>query len=293
KMITEHGSVLSGYNPLSVNIDDPLTLVIVQIILIVVSTYTLHLGLERICRYIGLGHIRLPRAISEIISGIILGPSVLGNIPGYLEILFPEDSLPYTRLLADIGLVLYLFLVGVELNPKIIYSNLKLFVSISTSGIILPFTMGVGVAYVLYYAMDDSNNGSFASFVLFICTTIAITAFPVLARISSELKILRTPVGISALTSAVSNNIAAWTLLALAILINNAQNYSMALYPFLLCAAWTLIVGFVIRPILLKLIIMTNSNNLTPSILMIAITLTTVLISAFITSIIGTHYAIG
>ncbi|CAG8812448.1 18828_t:CDS:2, partial [Racocetra persica] len=287
-MVSEQSGVLSGNNPMSVNKTDPLTLAIVQVVIIVVFTRLLHLGLK---------HIRQPRVISEVIGGIILGPSVLGHIPGYKHNVFPDESITYLNLLANLGLVLYLFLVGLELNPRMIKNNLRSVAFISASGIILPFALGVGVAYGLYGAMNnqqvDGQNVPFTSFVLFICVAMAITAFPVLARILSELKLMRTPVGNCALTSAVGDDITAWILLALVIAIINAANYLTALYSFLLCAGWTLIVGFIVRPILLRIIIATNSNQTSPSTLMVAITLSIVLISAFITNIIGVHYIFG
>ncbi|CAG8674315.1 11471_t:CDS:2 [Gigaspora margarita] len=291
--ISEQSGVLSGANPMVVNASDPLTLAIIQIVIIVVFTRILHLGLKRI---------RQPRVISEVIGGIILGPSVLGHIPGYMNTIFPTSSLTYLNLLANLGLLLYLFIVGLELNPTMIRKSIKTVISISASGIILPFALGVGVAYGLYDSAGNQqvvdskgfiHDVPFASFLLFICVAMAITAFPVLARILSELKLMRTPVGSCALNSAVGDDITAWILLALVIAIINASNYLTALYSFLICAGWTLIVGFIVRPILLKLIVLTNSNQSSPSTLMVAITLSTVLLSGFITNIIGIHYIFG
>ncbi|KAF0381408.1 potassium hydrogen antiporter [Gigaspora margarita] len=122
---------------------------------------------------------------------------------------------------------------------------------------------------------------------------VKLQAFPVLARILSELKLMRTPVGSCALNSAVGDDITAWILLALVIAIINASNYLTALYSFLICVGWTLIVGFIVRPILLKLIVLTNSSQSSPSTLMVAITLSVVLLSGFITNIIGIHYIFG
>ncbi|CAG8797849.1 37807_t:CDS:1 [Gigaspora margarita] len=292
-MVNEHGSILSGNNPISVNVTDPLALTIVQIVVIIVFTRIIHFGLKRL---------RQPRVISEVIGGIILGPSVFGHIPGYMNIVFAKESLTYLNLLAHLGLVLFLFIVGLELNPKTIKKNLKSVIFISTSGIILPFVMGVGVAYGLYDAMDNhvvvddsgvSHNVPFMSFVLFICIAVSITAVPVLARILAELKLMKTPVGNCALNSAVCDDITAWVLIALVIAKINATNYLTALYSFLLCAFWTLIVIFIIRPILLKFVVDTNSNCSSPSTFMVAIILLTVLISSFITNIIGVHYIFG
>ncbi|CAG8716243.1 12480_t:CDS:2, partial [Dentiscutata erythropus] len=286
KMVNEQGSsVISGHKPTDVNPNDPLTLVIIQIVLIIVFTRVLNVALSRF---------RQPRVISEVIGGIILGPSVMGNIPGYMDVIFPSGSLTYLNLLANLGLILFLFIIGVELNPKVLISNAKTALTISAAGICLPFTLGIGVSYGLYQSLNSNNNVPFSSFMLFICVAMSITAFPVLARILSELKLLRTPVGVTALTSAVGDDIAAWVLLALVVSIINASNALSALYTFLLCAGWTLFVGFGIRPILMMLIVRTGSNDFGgPSVTMVAITLSLVLTSAFITNIIGIHYIFG
>ncbi|CAG8569418.1 9656_t:CDS:2 [Cetraspora pellucida] len=192
-MVSEQSGVLSGNNPMSVNATDPLQLVIVQAFIIVAFTLLLHLVLK---------HIRQPRVTSEVIGGIILGPSALGHIPGYMDHVFPAV---YLNLLANLGLVLYLFLVGLELNPRIIKNNLRYVIFISASGIILPFALGVGVAYGIYDTMGIQGV-PFTSFVLFIYVAMTITAFPVLARILSGLKLMRTPVGNRALTSTVGDD---------------------------------------------------------------------------------------
>ncbi|RIB08426.1 Sodium/hydrogen exchanger family-domain-containing protein [Gigaspora rosea] len=284
-MANEQSSVVSGHKPTDVNPDDPLTLVIIQIVLIVIFTRVINVALSRL---------RQPRVISEVIGGIILGPSVLGHIPGYMNFIFPAQSLTYLNLLANLGLILFLFIIGVELNPKMLISNAKTALTISAAGICLPFILGVGVSYGLYQTFNNDSGVPFYSFMLFICVAMSITAFPVLARILSELKLLRTPVGITAITSAVGDDIAAWVLLALVVSIINATSSLSALYTFLLCAAWTLFVGFAIRPILAILILRTGSNDFGgPSVTMVAITLSLVLISAFVTNIIGVHYIFG
>ncbi|CAG8667440.1 5179_t:CDS:2, partial [Racocetra persica] len=286
KMAKEQSSIITGHRPTDFNQEDPLTLVIIQIVLIVIFTRVLNIALSRF---------RQPRVISEVIGGIVLGPSVMGRIPGFMDTIFPLQSLTYLNLLANLGLILFLFIVGVELNPIMLLENAKTAVTISAAGIILPFSLGIGVSYGLYHAMNSAEyNVPFSSFMLFICVAMSITAFPVLARILSELKLLRTPVGVTALTSAVGDDIAAWVLLALVVSIINATNFLSALYTFLLCAAWTLVVGFIVRPILMMLIVKTGSNDFGgPSVTMVAITLMLVLISAFVTNIIGGAFIIG
>ncbi|CAG8814131.1 3931_t:CDS:2, partial [Dentiscutata erythropus] len=177
------GGILSGVNPASYSESNPIVLFIIQVILIIVVTRAIHYLLI---------WFRQPRVISEVVGGIILGPSVLGRIPGFKDHIFPKESLTNLNLLATLGLILFLFIVGVELNPKLLLKNARMAVTISAAGIALPFTLGIGVGYGLYKLM---NNDS---------------AFPVLARILSELQLLRTPVGITALTAGVGDDICAW-----------------------------------------------------------------------------------
>ncbi|GBB96608.1 hypothetical protein RclHR1_27980001 [Rhizophagus clarus] len=281
---TEQGGVLSGAVPTKYNANDPITLFIIQVILIIFFTRILHFVLSRF---------RQPRVISEIIGGIILGPSVLGRIPHFNDTIFPDTSKANLSLLSNLGLILYLFIVGVELNPKVLIKKARVALTISAAGIALPFALGIGVGYGLYHATGNDSQASFSSFILFIGVAMSITAFPVLARILSELQLLRTPVGSTALTAGVGDDVAAWVLLALVVTIINSSNSLIALYVFLLAIAWALIVIFVIRPILLKLIVKTGSNDNGPTVMMVVITLSIVLISSFITNIIGVHAIFG
>ncbi|CAG8612482.1 12179_t:CDS:2 [Funneliformis mosseae] len=282
-MAEEQGGVLTGANPTHYNAAEPITLFIIQVIMIIFFTRILHVILSRF---------RQPRVISEIVGGIILGPSVLGRIPHYMDTIFPKESRPHLSLLSNLGLILFLFIVGVELNPKILKKNARVAMTISAAGIILPFALGIGVGYGLYRVMDN-DNVSFFTFILFIGVAMSITAFPVLARILSELQLLRTPVGVTALTAGVGDDVAAWVLLALVVSIINASSSLTALYIFLLAVAWVTVVFVVIRPILLKLIVRTGSNDNGPTVTMMAITLSLVLISSFVTSIIGVHAIFG
>ncbi|CAG8516018.1 9200_t:CDS:2 [Ambispora gerdemannii] len=280
---TDQGGVISGHNPAAYNKSNPLVLFIIQATIIIATTRGLNVFISRF---------RQPRVISEVLGGIILGPSVLGNIPRFNSTIFPADSLPYLKLVADLGLVLYLFLVGVELDLRLLTRNAKIALSISAAGMILPFALGTAVGYGLY-DVNNLPNVTFPNFLLFIGVAMSITAFPVLARIVTELKLLRTNVGITALCAAVGDDVTAWVLLALVVSILNSSNTLTALYVFLLALAWTLILAFVIRPILLRIIVTTGSNDNGPSVTMMSLTLLLVFISAFVTDSIGVHAIFG
>ena len=113
--------------------------------------------------------------ISEVIGGIILGPSVLGQIPGFTNAIFPKTSIPQLTLIANIGLVLYLFLVGVELDPRMVLKQAKISISISAIGMALPFGMGVAVSYGLYQINHPPVAVAFGTFLLFMGVAISIT----------------------------------------------------------------------------------------------------------------------
>jgi Kef-type K+ transport system membrane component KefB len=125
-----------------------------------------------------LSKIRQPRVISEVIGGIILGPSVMGRIPGFTESIFPEDSIPNLNLFANVGLVLFLFLVGLETNLRFLVSNWRIAGSVSAAGMILPFGLGGAISYGLYHEFRDEPNIKhieFGTYLLFIGIAMAIT----------------------------------------------------------------------------------------------------------------------
>ncbi|KAG9284429.1 hypothetical protein G9A89_023686 [Geosiphon pyriformis] len=280
---TEQGGIVSGHNPAEVNAKNPLLLFIIQTVIIICVTRGLNLALSRF---------RQPRVISEVLGGIILGPSVFGQIPHFMDNIFPAASLTYLNLVANLGLVLYLFLVGVELDLKLLTKRIRVSLTISIAGMVLPFALGAAVSYGLYN-VNNLPNVTYGNFLLFMGVAMAITAFPVLARIITELNLLKTKVGLTALCAAVGDDVAAWILLALTVSIINSSNSLTALYVFMLAIGWTVVVFVIIRPIFLKLIVATNSNNTGPSLTMMALTLLLVLTSAFVTEAIGIHFIFG
>ena len=172
------GGFLNGADPL----ESPVGLFLLQVVIIMATTRVLAAVLHRL---------KQPRVIAEILAGIILGPSGLGNIPGWLDHVFPKRSLPYLSLVANVGLVLYMYVVGLELNPTTLFHNAKHTLAISATGIVVPFLLGSAGSVVLYQHQrqrleDEKAQGHdvkdvpFASFVLFTGLSMSITAFPVL-----------------------------------------------------------------------------------------------------------------
>ncbi|KAE9409277.1 hypothetical protein BT96DRAFT_913438 [Gymnopus androsaceus JB14] len=189
---------------------------------------------------------RQPKVISEVLGGILLGPTALGRIPGFTEHIFPSQSIPYLTLVADIGLCLFLFLVGLEIDMNIIRRNAKLSGTIAIAGMAIPFGLGAALSGPLYKQfINNAESGlatipKFTYFMLFTGVAYSITAFPVLCRILTELKLLDTTVGVVVLSAGVANDIVGWVLLALAVALVNAGSGLTALYILLVCVAWAL-----------------------------------------------------
>lgn len=139
----------------------PIVLFIVQAFIIVAISRLLHLGLSRL---------RQPMVISEVVAGIIIGPSCLGRIPGFTSSIFPTQSVPYLNLVATIGLVLFLFLVGMEVDFSLFRRNARLSATISFVGMVVPFALGAAVSKGIYDEFIDTEDVNFGTFLLFIGT---------------------------------------------------------------------------------------------------------------------------
>lgn len=154
--------------------------------------------------------------IGEILTGLALGPSLLGALWPTLELqLFPKNTLPTLQTFGDIGLVLYLFSLGARLDTQLMLRQSRSAVFVSLSGILVPLVLGSLLGSLLYPRLAGSN-ATYLSFILFVGTAMAITAFPVLARLLAEKKMLGTKVGTLALTCASIDDVIAWCLLAYA-----------------------------------------------------------------------------
>ncbi|KAJ7504288.1 Sodium/hydrogen exchanger family-domain-containing protein [Mycena galericulata] len=279
----DQGGLLSGKDPSAYNTLDPLRLWIIQVGVIVGTASVLSLVLRKL---------RQPKVIAEVLGGIILGPTAFGRIPGFTEHIFPKDSLPYLSLVANIGLVLFLFLVGLEIDAAIIKRNARLSATVALAGMILPFGLGAALSVPLYHHFIDSSI-KFTYFMLFTGVAYSITAFPVLCRILTELKLLDTTVGIVVLSAGVGNDIIGWTLLALSVALVNAGSGLTALWILMICVGWTLFLLFPGKYALRWLAHKTGSIENGPTIFFMTVTILLVFGSAFFTDIIGVHAIFG
>lgn len=280
---TEQGGLLSGKDPSEFNTADPIRLWIIQVGIIVCTASLLALALRKI---------RQPKVIAEVLGGILLGPTAFGRIPGFTEHIFPDASRPYLSLVANIGLCLFLFLVGLEIDAGVIRRNASLSATVALAGMVLPFGIGAGLAVAIYKEFIDQSV-KFTHFMLFTGVAYSITAFPVLCRILTELKLLDTTVGIVVLSAGVGNDIIGWTLLALSVALVNAGSGLTALYILLTCVGWTLFLLFPVKMLMRWLARTTGSIESGPSLFFMTATMMVLFGSAFFTDVIGVHAIFG
>jgi len=237
--------------------------------------------------------IHQPSVIGEMVAGILLGPSLLGwLVPGVSATLFPPESLGHLSLLSQIGLLLFMFLVGLELDLERLRKLGRAAMVISQVSIIAPFISGLLLAFYLYPRLSD-RSVNFTGFALFMSIAMSITAFPVLARILTERDLLRTGVGAVAITCAAVNDVTAWIILAGIIVIVRASILPLPLWMTLAgLGAFVLFMLVVARRALLKLVALyERRNGLTHDIL--AVILLTVLASGWVTESLGVHALFG
>jgi Kef-type K+ transport system membrane component KefB len=261
----------------------PLALLLAQIITIIIAARSFGWLFTRIGQ---------PEVIGETIAGIVLGPSLIGHyFPEFSHFLFPANSLGNLQLLSQIGLMLFMFVVGMELDTKILKTKAHEAVVISHASIIVPFALGIGLAYCLYssYAPATVN---FLSFSLFIGISMSITAFPVLARIIRERGIHKTKLGMVVITCAAADDITAWCILAAVIAIVKAGSVVSSFYTIALALIYVFLMLKFVRPFLKRVgDIYSSRENLSRPI--VAIFFLSLIISAYLTETIGIHALFG
>ena len=233
-----------------------------------------------------------PTVIGEITAGILLGPSILGHFfPGTSGFLFPLESLSNINLLSQFGLILFMYVIGMELDISIVKKKIRETIIISHTSMIVPFFLGMVTAYFIYdtYAYEDTP---FLPFALFIGIAMSITAFPVLARIIQEKKLTRSHLGTLALASAANGDITAWCLLAVVVAISQAGSMLSAVYNIIFAVAYIVIMFFVVRPILRMIGNLYYNKEVVDKFLVTGMFLL-IIISSFLTELLGLHALFG
>lgn len=265
------------------NLNHPLAILLLQIITIMVVVKIFGF----LCKKIG-----QPAVIGEIIAGVFLGPSFIGMyFPEFSEFLFPVQSLSNLQFLSQIGLILFMFVVGMELDLKVLKNRAHEAMVISLSSIVFPFTLGLIFAYFIFESFAPQNV-SFLPFGLFIGIAMSITAFPVLARIIQERGLAKSKLGSMIITCAAIDDLTAWCILAAVIAIVKAGYFESSLFTIGLAASYVVIMLLIVRPFLKKFgEIYTNKESLSKPI--VAIFFITLLISSYCTEVIGIHAIFG
>jgi Kef-type K+ transport system membrane component KefB len=200
-----------------------------------------------------LSYLGQPRVIGEMVAGIMLGPSLLGHLsPAAMNYVLPAEILPSLGIIAQLGIVLYMFLVGIELNAGLLRSRAHATVAISHASILAPFLLGAALAVWLFPTLAPAGV-PFTSFALFMGVAMSITAFPVLARILTDRRMEKTALGVIAISCAATDDVTAWCLLAFVVGVARAE-VGGAFRTVLLAFGFIVVMFVVVRPIAIRLI---------------------------------------
>lgn len=266
---------------------NPLILLLMQIALILTLSRAMGLLFARF---------RQPQVMGEMIAGILLGPSLLGWLaPAVYAALFPSDSTTYLFFLSQFGVIFFLFLIGLDLDPMLIRQQGPTTFAISISSIAVPFLAGAGLTAYLYNTTDvfaDPQKKLFLPAMLFMGAAMSITAFPVLARILTERNLHKTRVGALAIACAAVNDLAAWIILAFVVAMVHASQAASALRTAFAAAAYVVVMFFIVRPLLGRLqLLYERQGRLSQGV--VATIFLLILASAMATESIGIHAMFG
>jgi Kef-type K+ transport system membrane component KefB len=250
---------------------DNLALTLLQIIVIVIAGRLMAMMMQRLGQ---------PAVVGEIAAGICLGPSLFGVLaPGAFAALFPASSIGALMTLSQVGLILFMFLVGLEFAPELLRERKRSVVVISHVSIVVPFILGTALAIYLYPRVS-SPDVSYRSFVLFLGTAMSITAFPVLARILEDRGLTKTKLGNTVIACAAVDDVTAWCILAFVVVLARSGDPTQFAINLVLLALYIAAMLRFVRPLLRRGVTLT-------------VALILVFISAWITELLGVHALFG
>jgi Kef-type K+ transport system membrane component KefB len=235
--------------------------------------------------------IRQPRVMGEVLAGILLGPTLFGVLAPHLQAtIFASDIVPYIGVAANLGLIFYMFLIGLEVDLGQLRGRARMTLVISNTALLVPLMLGMLVALPLYPLLAPEIR--FAAFALFVGVSMSITAFPVLARIISERRMLKRPLGALALSAAAVDDVSAWFLIALATAVAGAGSGVAVLETIGWAAVFCLSMAFLVRPIMARAAVAYDEAGRLPG-TWITVIFAGVLLSAITTETIGIAVIFG
>lgn len=268
-----------GNNPIHFG----LPLLIIQIVLVQIVTR---------CMAFLFKPFRQPRVLAEIIGGVLLGPSALGRNKTYLNAIFPKDSLTLLDTIATLGLIFFLFMVGMELDLKELRKSGKMALLVAFAGICVPFMGAIGVSTLLHHTISAGTK--FGPLIVFVGVPLSITAFPVLVRILAERKLLATELGKLVVPAAAINDVCAWILLAIGVALSGTSSNPLVPVLVLLCGlAYVVFMLLFARRLMEWIAHRATSDQQTVSEIYVCVTMVGVLIAGFTTDAIGIHPLFG
>lgn len=266
------------------NANDPLSRLFVQLLVIIA-----------VSRFTGQVFVRFgqPSVVGEMAAGILLGPSLFGWLaPDAFQFVFPTTSLGVLKLLSQVGVCLFMFVVGMEVDMGHVRKKADVAVVVSHASIVLPYFLGVLLAYFLYSDLAQPG-ASFTAFALFMGISMSITAFPVLARILQERGLTKTFLGSTAITCAAVDDVTAWTILAFVVAIARATSMAASVLNLALVLVFIALMIWGVRLVLPRLIGRADMERDEPSKGVLATVVCVVIAAALTTEIIGIHALFG
>lgn len=261
----------------------PLPVFILQLMLIIAAS--------QLCGHL-FKKIGQPSVMGEIVAGILLGPSLMGTLlPGFSAFVFPASSLGNLQMLSQVGLILFMFVIGMELDTQMLRQKARAAILISHFSIVIPFILGLILSYFLY-AEYAPEGIPFYAFALFTGIALSITAFPVLARIIRERGLSGTKLGTMAITAAAAGDVAAWCILAFIVAIVKAGSISSSIYTIIAAVVYVAVMLLVVSPLLKRIAGLRSDHNILKRSSM-AIIFVVLLVSSYCCEVIGIHALFG